>query len=269
MRAQRLRVAEQRLAAPTYASPRPGAPPLRLLWSPPNAYAAAAARSEDGGPDPDEEQLAVYRALCELTEAFEIANDDRVVDGYGMIARRQLRRGEVMWDVTARYEDTPLARGEGFGADSERFIRLRSGTAARFTLRDAAPRAGGDGAQRAIVYNVNESPAHREAVASARGAVAAELSKAALAAGRADLAVKFSSEEDSSAASADVARAQLSRSRNGGLANLVWKYDIKPSTETLFPHRLQLHVTRDVAAGEELFAVCVTPAKPRALVSCL
>ena len=71
------------------------------------------------------------------------------------------RRGEVMWDVTARYENTPLDPHGDVGADSERFIRLRSGTAARFTLHDAAPCAGGTARQTARLASMDASSASR------------------------------------------------------------------------------------------------------------
>ena len=167
-----------------------------------------------------------------------------------------------MWDVTARYEDTPLARGEGFGADSERFIR-RAAEQPRDSLC-ATPRrcAAATAYNEAIVYNVNESPAHREAVASARGAVAAELSKAALAAGRADLAVKFSSEEESSAASCGrraravvaLAKRRTSRTWSGSTTS-------SPAQKRCFRIACSCTSREMSRRARTLFAVCVTPAK--------
>ena len=90
VRAQRLRVAEQRLAAPAHAAARPGAARRQLLWPPPSAYAAAAARGEADEHDPEQEQLAVDRALCALTEAFEVVNDERVVDSFGAVSYTHL-----------------------------------------------------------------------------------------------------------------------------------------------------------------------------------
>ena len=278
----RLEAARTRLAQPaslvsvavaTRAMARGGAPASlgahrrrRLLWMPPSAVQILAFGAT--ALDLAREQRNIDLALVDITERLEVTCDERVVHGHGTVARVDLARGETLWDPTAVYEPTDKK-----DVDNEHVLRL-GGNAGRYILRDdhhdgfgrgpsdttadAASRAGNDDpvgpGRTALAFWLNEPPVHRCDVFEAEQRVAAALRSEAVTCGDAVKARVYRRRKEARAADAREAARQVDSLRLRTTANIAWRSE--PVTTALTSHhRLGLRITRDVAAGEELFVV--------------